>query len=300
LPWGTIILATAAKEKRDLWWLLPVIAVTNVIMVIAGDRGGLFVLDLVLVMRAALLGFRLRWWQGAAIGAAMIIAIPTIMVLRQLPFRSWTAEVVLDALTLRSDTALGSDPVSATLIEGGLSYKVLMGTLAMVPGREDFHYGADYLRSLAVAVPFLSRIFPDAVAGNDLWVKDFVEHQYSTSGIGFLQVAEAYVQFGAWGVLGFFLLMGFAVPYLWRWCAERSLSRCHLAYTLILANTILLWIRNEFHTVVKPVVWCFILLVLIPRIMGGLSARRAAEQARRPEGTVPNEPNPELAPLSPA
>jgi len=175
---------------------------------------------------------------------------------------------------------------------------VLMGTLAMVPHREEFHYGADYLRSLPVAVPFLSRILPDTVTRNDLWVKDYVEHQLSTSGIGFLQVAEAYVQFGAWGVLGYYILMGFTVPYLWRRCTERSLSRCHLAYALIIANTILLWIRNEFHIVVKPAVWCFVLLVVLPWLLGGLTARRRPGVTRA--DAAPERSAEELEPALPA
>ncbi|HKX61268.1 MAG TPA: O-antigen polysaccharide polymerase Wzy, partial [Verrucomicrobiae bacterium] len=281
LPWGVIILTAAAERKRDLWWVIPVLLIANAILVISGDRGGLFVLDLVAVMRVSLLGFRLRWWQSLGLAALIIVTIPTLMVLRQLPSRNWTADLVLEALTSKSDGALGTDPISATLIEGGLSYKVLMGTLAFVPAREDYHYGADYIRSLAVAVPFFSRIMPDLVQRNDLWVKDYVDHQLSIAGIGFLQLAEAYVQFGAWGVLGFYLLMGFGVPYLWRCCKERPLSSCQLAYALILADTVLLWIRNEFDVVVKPVVWCFILLIILPKILGRFS------MARRPEGTLP-------------
>jgi len=269
LPWGALILAATIRQKKDLPWLILFALPVNVILLLAGDRGGLFVIDILLLIRASLLGLRLGSWRTGLAVALIIVAVPTIMVLRQTPLRDWSFNLLVEALTLNPSEAraFSTDPVSATLIEGGTSYKVLMGTVEMVPSTYDYQYGMDYLKSLVIAMPFFSRVFPDAAPNNSDWLKTYVDHSASTTGLGFLQVAEAYIQFGPLGVAFFFLFAGYGLTRLWQYCRMCTLTAPQLAYILILMNAVLLWVRNEFSTAVRPVVWCFLLLIILPRLL---------------------------------
>ncbi len=269
LPWGVLTLAATFRRKQDLPWLILAAVPVNVIFLLTGDRGGLLVMDILLLIRAQLFGLRMSWWRTALAVGLLLVAVPTLMVLRQTPMREWSPAVFVEALMLKptQTRAFSADPVSATLIEGGTSYKVLMGTVELVPSESDYHYGLDYLKSLATVVPFFSRVFPDLVPHNGGWVKEYVDHPRSTAGVGFLQVAEAYLQFGPIGVAVFFWLAGYGVTGLWNHCRTRVLSANQLAYTLIVMHAVLLWIRNEFHTAVRPIVWCFVLLIVLPRLL---------------------------------
>lgn len=285
LPWGVIILAAGAERLRDLRWFIFAAVPANVILVLTGDRGGLLVLDLVLIMRFTLLGFRIKWWQGIGLAALIIVAVPTLMVMRQTASKNWTLDAFKEAITLKSDQTLAfsTDPISATLVEGGTSYKVLMATTLLVPSVHDYHYGLDYVASLIAGVPFFSRLFPDAVPHNAEWVKEHVDHAQSKTGLGFLQVAEAYLQFGSFGVAVFYCMAGVGLSRLWRLCQEKALAYHHLAYCLIVVNTALLWVRNEFHIAVKPAVWCFLLLVVLPWLIKRLVIRPSPRSLQAPE-----------------
>ena len=288
LPWGMLTLAATFRRKQDLGWLILAALPINLIFLLTGDRGGLLVMDILLLIRAQLFGFRMSWWRTALAMGLIIVAVPTLMVLRQTPTREWSPAVFVEALTLKptQTRAFSADPVSATLIEGGTSYKVLMGTVELVPSESDYHYGLDYLTSLATVVPFFSRVFPDFVPHNGGWVKEYVDHPQSIAGVGFLQVAEAYLQFGPIGVAVFFWLAGYGVTRLWIHCRTRVLSANQLAYTLIVMNAVLLWIRNEFHTAVRPIVWCFLLLIVLPRLLPSRE-RQAPDHAP----TCPEQPH---------
>jgi O-antigen polysaccharide polymerase Wzy len=268
LPWSVIMLSATADSARDLRWLMGAVIPANLILILVGDRGGLLVLDLVLLMRLSLLGIRFKLWQGVMVVSLVILIVPTLRVLRQTASKEWTMSVITEAVLRTSEKTdeMSADPISATLMEGGSMYKVLMGTVALVPSQHGFHYGMDYVNSLAAALPFFTRFLPDAVPQNGEWLKEYLDHRLSVTGLGFLQVAEAYLQFGAWGVAGMYLFLGFLMIRLWRYCGLLSNAR-HLAYVLVLMSSILLWVRNEFHIVMKPAAWCFILLVILPALL---------------------------------
>ncbi len=287
LPWSVIILSATVHSARELRWLMCVAIPANLILILVGDRGGLLVLDLVLLMRLSLLGIRFKLWQGAVVVAVVIFIVPTLRVLRQTASKDWTMSVIAEAVlrTAEKSDDMSTDPISATLVEGGAMYKVLMGTVALVPSQHGFHYGKDYVNSLAAAIPFFSSVVPDAVPQNGEWLKEYLDHRLSVTGLGFLQVAEAYLQFGTWGVAGAYLFLGFLMMRLWHYCCHLSNAR-HLAYVLVLMSSILLWIRNEFHIVMKPAVWCFILLIILPALLARRGKRadpRTIESPSEPE-----------------
>jgi hypothetical protein len=167
--------------------------------------------------------------------------------------------------------------LSGFLLTTSGSYQTLMVTVKVVPQEEPYHYGVDYFSSLIVAVPFRSillgrfdvdvRTFPPSQ-----WVLTYL-HPGRSAGPGYLQVAEAYLQFGALGVILLYILLGWGLTRLWRFASSRAADARTLAFSLIVMSETLIWVRNSSALVVRAITWGWFLVYIVPAFLRGRAAR---------------------------
>jgi hypothetical protein len=177
------------------------------------------------------------------------------------------------------------------LITTSGSYQTLMATVKVVPQEETYHYGSDYLSSLVVAIPFRS-IF---LAPLDVDLRSFPPSQWvlnylapgRTAGPGYLQVAEAYLQFGAAGVIALYALMGWGLTRLWRSVSSRAWDARTVAFSLIVMSETLVWVRNSSALFVRALAWGFLLVYVVPALFRGRTRRAHARVIAPPEASRP-------------
>lgn len=279
LPWSLLILAATGRTRRARRQVVVLTLPFVAAMLAVGDRGGPIATVAVVASALSLGGSRVGWGRVLAIGLAVAFLIPTILNLRQVPISAWSRASIADAAANRVEgtNTFRDDPVRGFLVSMSSPYQTLMATVQVVPAREGYHLGSDYLSSLVVALPFRSVVF--RILGMDVdrlppsqWIL-LTLHPGRNAGPGYLQLAEAYLQFGAVGVVGLYVLLGWALVRLWRRMRRMAWDPRFLSFCLIVMMETLLWIRNSSTLIVRAVAWGWLLVYVAPAIPGLLSGR---------------------------
>jgi len=280
LPWSLLILTATSRDRRSRRQVVLLAVPFILVMLGVGDRGGPIATMGVVASGLYLVGARIGLWRSLAVVALIAFLIPTILNLRQVPISEVSLSTIENAATnqVQSANTFGDDPLSGFLSSMSSVYQTLMETLVAVPHTEGYHVGGDYLASLTVAVPFRSIIFPFLGAENDRlspsqWILPLL-HPGKNAGLGYLQLAEAYLQFGAIGVVGLYLIFGWGLTRLWRSMTNKAPDPQALAFALILVMETLLWVRNSSSFGVRAVAWGWIIVYVIPALL--TRKRRAA------------------------
>lgn len=277
LPWSVLILVAASRNQRAYRQALLLAIPALGIMLLMGSRAELLGTTVLMASGSCLLGFSMDWKRSLVVLALVAFLVPTVLNLRGTPVRDWSLDLLTKAMTnqVGGIHASGrSSPVATGLAEMGASYQTLMMTIMLVPDIEPHRYGLDYLRSLPVAIPFASRIFP--ASGINL-LEDvptsWISIRLDPSGrhqLGYLQIAEAYLQFGTFGVVGLYVVLGWVFPRLWWSLRGEDLDSQKLALVLIVMLGVLNWIRNDATGLIRAFAWGWILVYGIPAIIDAL------------------------------
>jgi O-antigen polysaccharide polymerase Wzy-like protein len=274
LPWALLILVATSRDHRARRLAVLMTLPFVLVMLAIGDRGGPIATIAIVGSGLYLVGARVNFWKSAALVAVIAFLIPTILNLRQLPISEWSLSAITGAAgnEVQATHTYGSGPVEGFLISMSSVYQTLMATVDQVPGREPYHLGSDYAASLVVAVPFRSVLLPtlfgtevNRLAPSD-WVLNLL-HPGKNAGLGYLQVAEAYLEFGAVGVLILYLVLGWVLTSMWRAMRARASDALGLAFSLIVVMETMLWIRNSSSLFVRAVAWGFIVVYALPTLL---------------------------------
>ena len=224
--------------------------------------------------------------------ALIVFLIPTVLNLRRVPISQWTPQSFTAAATneINGTPAYGQTLAGGFLVSMSSSFQTLMATVKVVPEETPYHYGSDYLSSTVVAIPFRSILLPSlGVTVRDLspsqWVLLYL-HPGRTAGPGYLQLAEAYLQFGAIGVVGLYLLLGWGLMRLWRFVSSRRWNPQTLAFGLIAMSEMLIWIRNSSSLEARALSWGWLIVYAVPflltrRRLPSVTARAAHPVSQR-------------------
>ena len=273
LPWSLLILAATSAEartrRRTTLLAIPAVAV----MFLAGNRGQpLAVLLLISIANLLVTSRRIRW-RTLIIVAVVAVLVPTVGNLRKTPVSDWSIDIVMASLANRIEgtPTFGASPHEAILTSMGQSYQTLAGTVLLVPEPQGYRLGGDYARSTVLAVPFantaLARLGISILEGTPSnWLKSIINPD-GRAGQGYLQIAEAYLQFGAFGVVGLFLLLGWGTSRLWWNLCTRPPDPRALAFWLIMTLELLLWVRNDAGGVARTAFWAWLLTYAAPAIL---------------------------------
>ena len=291
LPWSLLILTATSRDRRSRRQVVLLAVPFILVMLGVGDRGGPVATMGVVASGLYLVGARIGLWRSLALVALIAFLIPTILNLRQVPISEVSVSTVANAATnqVQAANTFGDDPVSGFLSSMSSPYQTLMKTVVAVPYIEGYHLGGDYLASLIVAVPFRSIIFPFIGAEIDRlppsqWILPLL-HPGKNAGLGYLQMAEAYLQFGAIGVVGLYLIFGWGLTRLWRSMTSKAPDPRALAFALIVVMETLLWVRNSSSFGVRAVAWGWIIVYVIPAL---LTRKRSAAPPRGEMVAVPH------------
>jgi oligosaccharide repeat unit polymerase len=158
------------------------------------------------------------------------------------------------------------------LLELGSSLRPVVEVVRWSMNGEPFIYGASYWapfeRTLARAIPILG--IERLPASEDLRLLN-VMIQQRVAPIGFSPVAEAFYNFGVWGVIGYMFLIGL----LFSWFDTRPVSVRHLAIFIAIAVPLIIQIRNDFTAVPAQVTLGLVI------VLGCLFWSNARYQKRR-------------------
>lgn len=283
LPWSVLILAATSKNQSTRRQTLLLAIPACAILLLMGDRVRLFAVILLVASGSYLMGFSMDWKRSLIVIALVAFLVPVLGSLRVIPVKEWSSDVLVQAMTNQIETrhVSGRSSLIATGLGNlGTSYQTLMGTVMLVPDSEPYRYGVDYIRSLAVAIPFSHPLFSafgiDLAEGQpDRWMMTSLPR--ADHGLGYLQVAEAYLQFGTFGVIAQYLALGWILTGLWWSMRTEDLDSRKLALVLIVMVVVLHWIRNDSIGVIRGVTWGYFLVYALPTIVGGL--RRVAVRA---------------------
>lgn len=291
LPWSLLILTATSTDRRSRRQVVLLAIPFVLVMLGVGDRGGPIATMGVVASGLYLVGARIGLWRSLAVVALIAFLIPTILNLRQVPISEVSLSTIENAATnqVQAANTFGDDPLSGFLSSMSSVYQTLMETVVAVPRTEGYHLGGDYLASLTVAVPFRSIIFPFLGAEIDRlspseWILPLL-HPGKNAGLGYLQLAEAYLQFGAIGVVGLYLIFGWGLTRLWRSMTSKVRDPRALAFALILVMEMLLWVRNSSSFGVRAVAWGWIIVYVIPAL---LTRKRRAAPPRVETVAVPH------------
>lgn len=291
LPWSVLILAAVSRDRRSRKLVLLLMIPALAIMLGIGDRSGPLALMVVAATGLWLRGARVGWGRALAVGVAIAFLMPTVLNLRTVPVGEWSPDVFEAAATnqIEATNTYRSDLLGGFLLSTSSSYQTLMATVKAVPDQERYHYGSDYLSSLVVALPFRSvlfgpldidlRSFPPSQ-----WVLTYL-HPGRNAGPGFLQLAEAYLQFGALGVLVLYVVLGWGLVRLWRSVSVHARNVRLVALSLIVMSETLIWVRNSSALGVRALAWGWLLVYVVPAIL---------ERTRRPSARGAERPAPLL------
>ena len=187
------------------------------------------------------------------IGAALILyvfmwALSIIAVTRE-----GTSRKVSDITQVIENTE--GNPITDVLSEMGGSLYPLTRVMQIMPIQEPFRYGQSYLYSLLAPIPNLGfwDIHPAKRYGAlDVWLTD---RDNALWGLGFSIIAEAYYNFGYWGLLAF-IFTGWLYNYFFKNVNRDNLNNM----ILMLIGIIFLWmviktVRSSFYVTIRAMVY---------------------------------------------
>lgn len=148
-----------------------------------------------------------------------------------------------------------NNPLVSFLAETGFSMYPLGATMTLVPLSKSHEYGATYLWELTTIIPNVGLwdLHPAQKHDPGAWIQEQQGHSF---GIGYSLIAEAYYNFGYWGLL-FMVLNGYVYTLL-----LSKISRKYMLHNpLIVALSIMFFwasikgVRNSFQGVVRGFVY---------------------------------------------
>ena len=268
------------KLAPALFW--PIYGAFLLLLLVDGERGVVFatLLSLVIVRHRFIKPFK---WKTLLIGAtALLFLFAAVRVARMMPERSLSG--LMQALSGQSEGLSFRDMMAET----GGSFVTINRTVHRVPSMEGHKYGATLLPGAVSVIPGAYGLSLRATGGFAasylMTPASWLTYREAglktvTSGLGFSNVAESYLNFGAIGVPVVFFMVGSWVrgteikSY-----ANPSLMR--VAMFVATTDVLFYWSRASLDAWFRPLVWTAIMVGIAYKIG---SRRLAVEPEYQPE-----------------
>jgi uncharacterized protein YjeT (DUF2065 family) len=203
------------------------------------------------------------WDRTIARLPRILLVVGTVIVLVGIfPFVRSTRELSAEerrGVSARSTySELDTHPAIDAIAEMGGSIVPLAFTLELVPAHHDYELGVGYLYAVLSLVPNLFwEKHPSAVHGApSIWLIETIDPAAarSGSGLGFSFIAEAFLNFGPFGVPLVSFLIVYGIVRLWLW-AERGRNPARFAVVASLLPSLLFCARSEILGLPRQLVW---------------------------------------------
>lgn len=157
----------------------------------------------------------------------------------------------------------GDNPAASTISEMGWTMFCTIKTLEYYPNTKDYHYGLSYLGDALVVVPNMGmwKEHPSDKLSSALWLQEKVGF---TSGIGYSMPAEAYANFGWFGLV-IMVLIGLLYTKMYD---RTSSDMVKIDPLMVIIGLVFLWftistVRNSLQTFVRALFYYIIPMYLI-------------------------------------
>jgi oligosaccharide repeat unit polymerase len=262
-PTAAVVLVITARTHAQKLASYGYAAAIFLVVLLSGNRSWALFPMMAGVVLWVKVGRKLPLTVAAGLVAAVLIAIPTIAMVRSLGS--------YEDISLRDiQAAREQSTVKAALIEMGSTLNALAVTLEFIPEVEPYRWGKPFLIYLRQAIPNVgltanqdyardtvyAKLMSDPKAVLDLEPADWTswkvipESFLYGAGTGFSAVAEPYFSFGYLGVLVWFLAMG-------AFLGRMDLKDLRLDFRWLVFGAIFFWSlpvtsRNSFGVFTKP------------------------------------------------
>jgi oligosaccharide repeat unit polymerase len=254
-------LAVAGAPKRKLWFTFLSTGTWAFILFYLGFRGPAIIICLVVYTLSLKKGIEFPRWFPWLCFVLLLVAIPIIGMVRDEPLNDRTFDNSINILDAPA--------------EMGQSIRPLIETESLI-GPTDYRHGKTYLIALKSIIPNLA--FRWQASSTEV-LDDLPPSQWITAladpwtyknygGMGFSAIAEPYMNFGVAGVVGYFLLLAYALVRL----EQVSIRSSYALATWGLILGPMLWTtRNDSSNFFRPVVWGLLLLAVLWICSTGIS-----------------------------
>lgn len=278
LPGAFFVLAGSVQRRFERMAALAVLSGYCGTLLFAGYRGH----SILPLVSAA-------WLWDCVIGRiprAVILAAAAVLVSFVFPLVRATRDLPAAERTVSTEaySELGDRSAVSGLSEMGGSLATVAYTIELVPAQRPYDLGMGYAYALLTIIPsvFWDR-HPSVARGTpSAWLIETVDPITASlgGGLGFSFIADAYLNFGAFGVPLISLLMGFGIVRFSRWASG---SAARLAVVATFLPFLLFSARSEIANLPRPLVWYsfapYALYFFFRRLLEKLSSRRWSGRA---------------------
>lgn len=236
--------------KNNKWirrFFLGVLSLNIVAILLIGGRSNAVILLAILIILYNYLIKKIdkKWFFVGVFGIFLLLQILTFIA----NIRSEKGRTV-NISNIKFESKAAADAVA----EMGGTMFCLIKTMDIVPNKQSYRYGKSYLYSFTTLIPNLGfwKIHPAKKESNlGVWLTNYLHLGYGT---GFSMCAEAYVNFGYFSFIVFFI---------WGWFLASIFGKIEMTartqnYVLMAFLLILFWYflklpRNSFINLVRPI-----------------------------------------------
>lgn len=281
-PGAVMAFAVAAVERKGKLIGYGLVVFSMVLFMLAGYRSAALFSGLVGAVVWVKSGRNIPTIIAVSIIFVVLVSISIVGIFRQLGSYD-----ELGANELKESYEKSS--IERSLLEMGQALGVSAHVFRLVPAENGYIYGSSYLKAISEMVPnigySMDRSDGRGGLGDNLKMGQDVVSQMAPSdwltykikrdqfdiggGVGFSTLAEPYLNFGIFGVVGFFVILGYSL------IRFDKVDLLYNKYAFIFAVA-MIWplmrtVRNDFSNFLKPLGFIIIILVfwsLILKILG--------------------------------
>jgi oligosaccharide repeat unit polymerase len=259
MPVGLLLVYVGVWSRKTTRRNLIYLDISSVLyvvwLILIGARGPAFLFAVAVLYVRHLCYQRISNAAVIAAAVAFLFAIPIIASYRNLPSGERAA-------ALRH---ADFNPFSGILEMGG-TYRTLYAFSELFGSQErPLMMGASYIKAGQHLLPNLgSRKDSSQTAGyyrSTVWITDAIDPLLASQngGLGSTGIGEPYANFGFFGLVLFFLVLGFAFTVLEMYsvAGRSTMSMAILAAIFVPVNW---YVRDDIYGLARPVVWCLVVI----------------------------------------
>lgn len=254
---GILCLLLVENKKTARLFYVSIIVLDIIFWMYVGGRTTGVILCAMLILYYHLCVKRIKLKQALVLGIAAYLFVSLLSVIGD--NRSTSNRTLTQ--TFSSEVWEGEAFFGAISEMGGSMFPMIT-TMEIVPDSQKYKMGTSYLASLTSVIPNLGfwDLHPAMKYGNmNGWLQDSLDIQY---GPGFSMVAEAYVNFGAFGFI-IMMILGFVFARIMNIDARGLKNPLILVLSFVFCFLIIKTVRNSFLTTVRSVFYYILPIYLV-------------------------------------
>lgn len=272
LPWLSIISFITLFRNPPLLRKIVIIAIiffSIFISILSGDRTGISISIVgMLISYEYLKEIKLSLFKLGVLGFSLLIIFNVVKEARRVGYGSYS---------ISDNTSENSNEIS---LVGELSlimsnqFQSMPATIKLLnEGTENYRFGLDLVRSTVQSIPFGTSILKELghnprerksgiFVQPTQWISYHLNERESMSGVGFLMIAESFLNFGLIGVIFIPAILIYFIEKTYRKLLKGRHKTSHYFFNLVFFLQLLIWIRNDSTSLIFTLILIHILFFL--------------------------------------